>query len=609
MTQQWKIDFRVVDGPSTLVPFAAVVAEFHSPSNSPLPVTTIRSLLAETLPSEFMQQIEFPQGDVAFETAAVLLASAIQDLAGPCGLPAEIQHAEDGLCRILLGFHDARATHQACMTALRIVYVVFKLASSGQHTGGEKNKLAVATALKQAKNEMRLLQPDFITRALMRAAFARGIPVYPVSPHSCIWRYGQGSAGLNLFETASQRDSLTGNRLARHKFLSNQLINRLGLPGVRHGVAYNSEGAVQIANQLGFPVVVKPVDGGKGMGVTAGVTKINELTAAFANANRHSALGVIVERYVAGDDHRLAVFGGELKWAVRRTPPRVLGDGKRTVAELIEHENRNRNNDDVVAGFVYRLRIDDDMLKVLSKQGLSLDDQPSAGRSVQLRSIANLATGGTVVNCTASVHPDNREMAESIARCFQLDAAGIDFITSDITKSWRELDCAVIEVNTTPGISSERSAEIVIATRFSAGVDGRIPSVVLIGTEVSIIDSVTQAVRELGKRVGQTSSSETLLAGMPRCKDTDTLPERIGALLLDSSCEALVIGASPEEIERHGFPLDRCDLALLGESISLSAPLRQLVEDCSEEVIDGLNGQNINKLASASLTRVVDKRQ
>lgn len=97
-----------------------------------------------------------------------------------------------------------------------------------------------------------------------------------------------------------------------------------------------------------------------------------------------------------------------------------------------------------------------------------------------MRSIANTGTGGTVADCTALIHPDNREMAEGIARGFRLDAVGIDFMTTDIGKSWRESPCAVIEVNTTPGFSSDVRAELVMRGRFPDGDDGRIPCIVAV---------------------------------------------------------------------------------------------------------------------------------
>ena len=596
--------FRLFEGPSTLVPFPALVAEFTSPFTSPLPATKLAGLLAEFLPAEVMQRIALPLGDVAFETAASLVANALHDPSGRCGLRVDVQYTEAGASQILSEFYDPQTAMHASRAALQIVNDIYAGAKAGPDV-----KEAVAAKVRQVEQVMTMRQPDFVTRSLMRVARARDIPVYTVSPGSRVWRYGQGSAGLNFFEASNHRDSAIGSRLVDNKFLSNQLVTRLGLPGVNHGFASNQQEASQIAQQLGFPLVVKPIDRGKGRGVTADITNDNELNAAVAKAIPLSKKGsVLVERKVPGDDHRLAVFGGKFKWAVQRMPPRITGDGNHTVAELIERENRNRRDADGAAGFVYRLEIDTDMLDVLAKQGLTLEDRPPKNRLIRLRSIANTATGGTIADCSESIHADNREMAETIARSFNMDALGIDFMTTDITKSWRDLTCAVIEINATPGFSSDGRAEIILDDKFPPGVNGRIPSIVLIDADTSIIERVTNTIQAAGKRVGQTVGNVTKLAGQLRCKNADRMPARVMALLLDASCDALVIGVSSREIDQHGFPLDRCDLALIAEPNSLSAQQRRLTENCAELVIDGVTGQNIEQGALSSVAIIAGEK-
>jgi len=596
MTQKPRLDIRIYAGPSLLAPFAAVVADFACPFPSPLPAARLERLLTELLPTELRQHIKIPSGGTAFEDLVALLTNALHDLVGSCDLPLELKYTDTGTARLILGYYDAQAALRACGSAVQIAHAVF-----ATDAGGPDHKKDVAAAIQPAVLEMIMRQPDFIARALMRTARARGIPVYAVSPGSRIWRYGQGLAGWNFFEAANHRDSYPGSRLVRDKVLSNQLVRRLGLPGVEHGIASSPEAAVRIAGHLGFPVVVKPIDRSKGQGVSANITTVDELRAAFAKASPLSDRGVIVERHVLGDDHRLAVFGGKLKWAIRRLPPQVFGNGENTIAELIDLENEKRSDADVAAGFVSRLVIDTDMLTNLAKQGLSVEDRPAIGHSIALRSNSNTATGGTISDCTASVHPDNRELAETIARSFHLDALGIDFITTDIAKSWRELTGAVIEINSTPGFSSDDRADIVLADKFPPGVDGRLPSIVLIGEDLGIIERVTGAVEAHINRVGQTDGAVTSLAGRPRCGDTDTLPARVLALLLDASCEALVIGATPQEIERHGFPLDRCDLALIVEPVSISADLRTLIDKCAREIIADVSSHNFDQSALPSI--------
>lgn len=598
--------FRVYDGPSLLAPFAAVVAEFSSPFSSRLATARVASLLGDTVPRELAEIVALPLGQVTFEHLVALLTKALQDLAGPCGLPAEVQNTDAGSARVVAGFYDPVAAMQACHTALLIAHAVFTRGATDADVEATATirRDEASAAIHQTANVMRIRQPGSLTRSVIRAAHKRDIPVYAVSPGSGQWRYGQGSSGCIFVGAGNQRDSSIGKVLADNKFLSNQYIIRLGLPGVKHGLADTPEAAVHIAQQIGFPLVVKPIGGIKGRGISTNITNAGELPAAFAKASTISR-GVLVERHVSGDDHRLAVFGGKLKWVVRRSPPRVVGNGDMTIAELIDLENRDRSDADVAAGFVKRLAIDDEMVAVLAKQGLTVDDRPAVGRSIDLRSVANTAAGGTIVDCTENVHPDNREMAETIARGFQLDALGIDFICTDIARSWREGDCAVIEVNSRPGFSSDSRAEVILADKFPPGDDGRLPSIVLIGADLALIERVTASVEALVKRVGQTDSTATLLAGQQRCRATDPLPARVLALLLDASCEALVIGTTPHEIERHGFPLDRCDLALIVDSASISTALRKLIDACANEVIAGVSNQNFDRSILASIASKV----
>ena len=186
-------------------------------------------------------------------------------------------------------------------------------------------------------------------------------------------------------------------------------------------------------------------------------------------------------------------------------------------------------------------------------------------------------------------------MAESLARCFHLDAAGIDFMTPDISRSWREVDCAVIEINATPGFSSDERAVQILQARFPPGCDGRIPTVMLIGGDEQLLMQAGDALQAKGVCTGVTDSRRTLLAGQERFAPPAALADRVRGLLLDSSCDALLIGITPAEIEAQGFALDRCSLVLLSAETALSAPLRTLVEACAERVADDVTAANIDQ--------------
>ena len=584
MAQGMFVQFSAFDGPSLLAPFPAVVAEVDAPARAAVPVERLRALFVEYLPESFLSLIKLssdsigPAEAVGYVELASALASALQDLGGPCGLPMAVQRPPQGHARILLGYHDVQTALHALRAGLEIARLLF-----ARIGGGPDPRAAIAGIVERTAAVMALRQPDAITRALMRAAGRRDIPVYPVAPGSRVWQYGQGSASVLCYEAANEQDSGIGARLASDKFMTNQLIRRLGLPGVEHEVVRDIAGARRVAEQYGFPLVVKPMDAGKGRGVTAGIRTQEAFERAFTRAARDSRRGVLVERFVAGNDHRLAVFGGRLCWASRRAPPRVMGDGVHTVAELIDQENVRRSDADVAAGFVTRLLVDGDLIDTLAGQGLALGDRPEAGRVVVLRIIANTSTGGTVTDCTDLIHPDNRELAETLARAFRMDALGIDFMTPDISRSWREVPCAVLELNATPGFSSDPRADLIIDAKFPGGRTGRIPTVVLVDAEAADLSAYADALRGAGLRVGETDGRRTRIDGQSRCLGTEDLPARVTALLLDPACHALVIGATLAEIERHGFPLDRCDLAVVAPGCEPTDALRRLIDRCARE--------------------------
>ncbi len=242
------------------------------------------------------------------------------------------------------------------------------------------------------------------------------------------------------------------------------------------------------------------------------------------------------------------------------------------------------------------------MIVHLRKQGISLDSLPPAGTVVRLRSVANIAKGGSIADVTHLAHPDNIKMAEAIARSFRMDALGIDFMTPDISRSWREVPCAVIEVNGTPGIFYDSRAEKILLARFPAGSEGRIPSVLLIDAPAGVAHRVCALLAAKGLAVGQTSGDDTWLAGHKRCQPGDDLPARVMALISDPGCEALVIEASAASLLEAGLPLDKFDLVLGFQA--WSPQLRSLVQSCSAKFADAIApGADMGPLIEAVLAR------
>jgi len=561
-----RMAITVTHGPSLRVPFAAVIGEFELPASAFTAAADI-SRWAEWLPANVHARIAAPEKTGTLPQRIMQFARAITEAHGRMELPGQCgTNGQRGW--VALGYHDAPATEQA----MRLALEASTTSPGTADTTAALRRHAAATLRAQA-----LRQPDYQERAMIRAARRHGIPVFPVVGGSRIWQYGHGSKGWQCFEASTHADSRTGVMLQRNKMQSNELVRQLGLPGVEHRLATGLQQAIAQAGQLGYPLVVKPVRGGKGKGVSAGLRTPQEVSAAFRKAAIYSQQ-VLVERFIPGDDHRIMVTGGKFQWVVRRMPPDVTGDGKSSVAQLIAQKNARITEEEIDKGFVKRVAIDDELLRTLAQQHVALEDCPPAGTAVRLRGNANVSTGGSFVDVTNDIHADNRAMAETIARAFRLDSVGIDFLTPDIGRSWREGHGAVIEINATPGQLCDAFAERLIKSKFPEDDRGRIPSVILLCDTPAARNGLFSALTGLERGVGTLTCSEARLDGFVRVfargSDAGTAAR---ALLLDPACKALVAICTLNEIRQRGLPMDRFGTCMWTEDTRPDHALHELL--------------------------------
>jgi cyanophycin synthetase len=265
------------------------------------------------------------------------------------------------------------------------------------------------------------------TASLVRAAEERDIPWLRLNEQSLV-QFGHGKYQQRIQATVTGRTSHIAVELASDKEETNKILGALGLPVPRQVMASSQTDAIRAANRLGGPVVLKPWNGNHGRGITIDVRGDDAIREAFNAAREHSR-SVIVETFQPGDDHRLLVVDGELVAATRRTPGHVVGDGRSTIAELVEVVNQDPRRGVGHEKVLTRLELDDAAVLMLARVGMDAGSVPAAGDVVYLRATANLSTGGTATDVTDSIHPDNRDMAERAVRAIGLDVGGVDFIT------------------------------------------------------------------------------------------------------------------------------------------------------------------------------------
>src|SRR5439155_532034 len=291
-----------------------------------------------------------------------------------------------------------------------------------------------------------------------------------------------------------------------------------GLPVPRSDVVTTEEEAVAAAARLGFPCVVKPLDGNHGRGVHLDLRSEAAVRAAFPGALAESRSGdVVVESYVAGNDYRVLVIGGRLAAVAERVPASVTGDSEHTVRELVEIANADPRRGIGHEKVLTRIRVDSAAEALVRDQGFELDAVPAAGTSIKFALTGNMSTGGTSIDRTMEAHPDNVEIAETAARVVGLDVAGIDFICPDIATPVRETGGAIVEVNAAPGFrmhthptegEPQYVARPVVDSLFPPGTAARIPIMAVTGTngKTTTVRMIAHILKLMGRRVGMTST-------------------------------------------------------------------------------------------------------
>jgi cyanophycin synthetase len=408
--------------------------------------------------------------------------------------------------------------------------------------------------------QRRALGPS--TASLVKAAEARGIPWLRLNDHSLV-QLGYGRYQQRIQATVTGRTPHISVELASDKEETNKILATLGLPVPRQELVQNESQAVRAANRIGYPVVTKPYNGNHGRGISIRLTTDEEVQQGFAVAREH-ARSIIVETYLEGDDHRLLVVNGELVAATRRTPGHVVGDGKHTVSELVEIVNQDPRRGVGHEKVLTRLEIDAQALKMLARAGLTPASVPEVGRVVYLRSTANLSTGGTATDVTDVIHPDNREMAERAVRAIGLDVGGVDFLTRDITQSYRKIGGGICEVNAAPGFRmhvapSEGAARDVagpvIDMLFPPGSPSRVPIAAVTGTngKTTTCRMLAHITKMAGYTPGLTTTDGVYIDGHRTVQGDMTGPVSARMVLADPQIDIAVLETARGGLLRAGM--------------------------------------------------------
>lgn len=539
------------------------------------------------------------------------LCVAFQRWAGDPVWKGQVLEIEGDMAKLALPVVRAEVIDGAFQLAVRHVLI---------HCEPDNEREDKATVLAQdlrawlEKMQERGYSPGFMGLAL--AARKRQIPV---KVRGGFAQLGWGSQQERIDTTFTGKTSNMASKIARDKTLTKQLLDESGIPVPQGGVAHTLEQAVNLSGKLGWPVVLKPYNQDGGVAVTAGVRDLEELRTAFTTASQASGGGVIVEKHIEGHDYRILVMNGEMLSVIHRVPGGVVGDGCKTVEQLLKWVNKDPRRGRKKHSALIALDMDAEARACLQQQGLSVQSVPAQGAHVYLRRTANISTGGTAFDVTHQIHPDNQHLAERVARLIGLDIAGIDFISQDIGRSWRENGAVICEVNAQPGLRVHRRGapdqDIYgdIVERLSLKQTLRIPTVAITGTNGKT--TVSRMVHHLWQQAGQcagVTTTQGVWIGDEQITDRNLSGYPGATVVLDDPAVDVAVMELPRKgLIRFGHPCDRYDAAALLnvqndhigvdgiDSLQAMAELKaQVLERASKAIV--VNAQDPLTLAMAA---------
>jgi cyanophycin synthetase len=412
------------------------------------------------------------------------------------------------------------------------------------------------------------------TQAILDEASSRDIPFMRLNEYSLV-QLGQGVHQQRIRATMTSRTSSLAVDVASDKELTGRLLAAAGLPVPRSEAVRTVEDAVRQAQRIGYPVVVKPLDGNHGRGVHLGLGDADAVRAAFDDARDQARRGtVLVESYVTGNDYRVLVVGGTMVAVAERVPAHVIGDGKHTIAELVELTNADPRRGVGHEKVLTRIRLGDAAAQLVRDQGFELDQVADEGVMVKLTLTGNMSTGGISIDRTDEAHPDNVEIAEEAARVVGLDVAGIDFIAPDLAEPVRETGGAIVEVNAAPGFrmhthptvgEPQYVAKPVVDLLFPAGAPSRIPIVAVTGTNGKTTSArmIAHIFKGMGRQVGLTSTDGILIDERLVLSADASGPRSARMVLQNPRVDFAVFEVARGGILREGLGYERNDVGVV----------------------------------------------
>lgn len=410
------------------------------------------------------------------------------------------------------------------------------------------------------------------TGSIVQEAVARKIPWIRLGKNSLV-QLGYGINQQRFQATITGKTSSIAVDIACNKELTKKMLDDAAIPVPTGDLVSDEEGLERVIGKIGYPIVLKPLDGNHGKGASINVKDWETAKIGLVHAQNYGSR-VIVEKYITGYDFRILVINHKMVAAARRVPAHVIGDGKLSIQQLIDKENTDPRRGYGHENVLTEISVDKDTNELLEKLHYSLETIPKNGEIVYLKSTANLSTGGTSIDVTDMVHPENITMAERVSRIIGLDVCGIDIMAENLTQPLKESGGAILEVNAAPGFRMHLApseglprnvAAPIVDMLYPQGKPVRIPIIAVTGTngKTTTTRLISHIVKNNGYRVGFTTSDGIYIQNTMLTKGDTTGPISAEFVLKDPTVEFAVLETARGGILRSGLGFSSCDIGVL----------------------------------------------
>jgi cyanophycin synthetase len=472
-------------------------------------------------------------------------------------------YGEEGVYSVVFSYIEENVGRYAAKAAVRICEALII---------GEAYDMTEDIQEMRELRESSRLGPS--TGSIVEEAEARGIPWFRLNKYS-LCQLGYGANQKRIQATVTSETSSIGVELACDKEDTKHLLEQAEVAVPKGDIIRRESSLKDACSYVGYPLVIKPVDGNHGRGITVDIQNYEDALAAFAHAKNSSKSGaIIVEKFITGEDYRLLVINNVLVAAAKRTPAHVIGDGESSVEALIEEVNKDTRRGFGHENVLTKITINDLTKTIVKDAGYTLASVLKKDEMLILKDTANLSTGGTAEDVTDIVHPANIAMAERISKIIDLDICGIDIMSTDISKPLSETGGAVLEVNAGPGFRMHLApteglprnvAAPVIDKLFPPGATSRIPIIAVSGTngKTTTTRLIAHMAKMKGYKVGYTTSDGVYIQNRLLMAGDCTGPASAEFVLRDPTVNFAVLESARGGLLRAGLGFKKCDIGIV----------------------------------------------